>query len=203
MAEDTLSKAHHSLFGQLSMRWGWVVAFGVVSTILGVIGLGMTFSLTLAGVLVFGVLLVIAGAFQLFDAFMSKGWKGTLLSAAIAIIYLLAGVVVVLDPLGSAVALTLVIGAALLVAGALRIGIALQHRGERGWQWAIVGGALSLILGGLILLEWPISGFWVIGLFIAVELLINGFTAIFIGLAARRAKHRDRGDDDKVAEQPA
>jgi len=189
------------IFGRLSRRWGWVVALGALSTVLGVIGLGMTFGLTLAGVLFFGVLLVIAGGFQLVDAFMSAGWKGALLSAAIALVYLIAGVLIVLDPVGAAVALALVIGAALLTAGAMRIGIALQHRGEPGWQWAIAGGAVSLVLGGLILFQWPVSGFWLIGLFIAVELLVNGWTAIFVGLAARRAGHH--GHDDQMTGQIA
>jgi uncharacterized membrane protein HdeD (DUF308 family) len=190
MADIPIIDDQDPLFGQLSKRWGWVVAFGVLSTILGIIGLGMTFGLTLAGVLVFGVLLVIGGGFQLVDAFMGKGWRGTLLQAAIAVVYLIAGVLMIFDPAGAAIALTLILGAALLTVGALRIAIAIQHRGERGWKWAVAGGIASLLLGGLILLEWPTSGLWVIGLFIALELLINGWTAIFIGLAARRAKQR-------------
>jgi len=190
MSEPKIVDGQDPLFGQLSRRWGWVVAFGVLSTVLGIIGLGMTVGLTLAGVLVFGVLLIVGGSFQVVDAFMSKGWQGKLFSAAIALVYLIAGVLMVLDPAGAAIALTLVIGAALLTVGALRIAIAIQHRGERGWKWALAGGIASLLLGVLILLEWPASGFWIIGLFIAVELLINGWTAIFVGLAARRAKQR-------------
>lgn len=193
MSEPKIVDEQDPLFGQLSRRWGWVVAFGVLSTVLGVIGLGMTVGLTVAGVLVFGVLLIVGGGFQILDAFMSKGWQGKLFSAAIALVYLVAGVLMVLDPAGAAIALTLVIGAALLTVGALRIAIAIQHRGERGWKWALAGGIASLLLGVLILLEWPASGFWIIGLFIAVELLINGWTAIFIGLAARRAKQRGSG----------
>ena len=47
----------------------------------------------------------------------------------------------------------------------------------------------SLLLRVLLLLQWPVSGFWLIGLVIAVELLINGWTAIYLELLARRVKH--------------
>ncbi len=95
----------------------------------------------------------------------------------------------IVDPVGAAIALTLVLGVALLTAGSLRLVMAFQHKGEQGWKWAAGGGVLSLLLGVLILLQWPVSGFWLIGLVIAVELLINGWTAIYLALLARRVKH--------------
>lgn len=178
------------LFGALPEKWGWLVGFGILSILLGVIGLGMTFGLTIAGVLLFGVLLAISGGIQLFDAFKYHGWKSTLLHTAIALIYLVAGATMIVDPAGAAIALTLFLGVALIATGVLRATIAWQHRGVRGWQWAAGGGALSLLLGVVILLGWPVSGLWVIGLVIAVELLINGWTALFLGLAARRVKQK-------------
>jgi len=188
MSETTVMSETRRLFGALPEKWGWLVGFGILSTLLGLIGLGMTFGLTIAGVLLFGVLLAIGGAAQLFDAFKYRGWKSTLPHAAIAIIYLIVGAMMIVDPAGAAIALTLLLGVALIAAGALRTTIAWQHQGQRGWQWAAAGGAMSLLLGVVILVGWPVSGLWVIGLFIAVELLINGWTALFIGLAARRVK---------------
>ncbi|MBK1724806.1 HdeD family acid-resistance protein [Thiocystis violacea] len=188
MSETTVMSETGRLFGALPEQWGWLVGFGILSTLLGLIGLGMTFGLTIAGVLLFGVLLAVGGGVQLFDAFKYRGWKSTLPHAAIAIIYLLAGGMMIVDPAGAAIALTLFLGVALIAAGVLRATIAWQHQGQRGWQWAAGGGVLSLLLGVVILIGWPVSGLWVIGLVIAVELLINGWTALFLGLAARRVK---------------
>jgi uncharacterized membrane protein HdeD (DUF308 family) len=189
MSEPVMTGSRHPFYGDLPRNWGWLMGLGVVSTLLGLVGLGMTFGLTLAGALLFGILLVVGGGLQLFDAFMCKGWKSSLAHAAIALVYLLAGAMLILDPLGGAIALTLVLAVTLIVVGALRLVIAVQHRHERGWKWAAAGGALSLLLGALVLLQWPVSGLWVIGLVIAVELLINGWMAIFVALAARRV-HR-------------
>lgn len=175
-----------TLFGDAKKNWGWLLALGILSIILGTIGLWMTFALTLAGVLLFGVLLLLGGIFQVVDAFKCKGWKGTVLHVLIGLIYVAAGAIAIWDPLGAAVALTLLIGAAFIAVGILRLVMAIQHRNARGWGWALAGGIISLILGVLIILGWPVSGLWVIGVFIAIELIVNGWTYLFIALAARR-----------------
>lgn len=187
----------HPVFGDARRNWGWMLGLGILSLILGIIGLGMAFTLTLAGVLFFGVLLAIGGAFQLVNAFTQKGWKGTLLNLLIALVYLATGGIMIVDPLGAAVALTLVIGVALIVVGVMRIWMAFQHRPAPGWGWALAGGILSILLGALVLAGWPVSGLWLIGLIIAVELIVNGWTYVFFGLAARRAARE--GDDGTAA----
>jgi uncharacterized membrane protein HdeD (DUF308 family) len=147
----------------------------------------MTPYLTVAGVTFFGILLAVGGGFQLVDAFTCKGWKGTLVHVLIALLYLGAGLVMAINPLRAAVALTLVLGIVVMSVGVLRIVVAIQHKGTRGWGWALAGGIISILLGLLVLSGWPFSGVWVIGLVIAVELIVNGWTYIFVGLAARRA----------------
>ncbi|EXJ14259.1 HdeD family acid-resistance protein [Imhoffiella purpurea] len=184
--ETEIAEELRAMPGNLTRHWGWLVALGVLSTLLGVMGLWMSIWLTVASVLVFGLLLAVGGGLQLFDATKCKGWKSTFAHGGIALIYLIAGVLMIFDPLSAAIALTLVLGVALLTAGSLRLVIAFQHRKEKGWTWAAFGGALSLLLGVLVLVQWPVSGVWVIGLVVAIELLINGWTAIFLGLAARR-----------------
>jgi uncharacterized membrane protein HdeD (DUF308 family) len=177
----------HPLFGDARKNWGWLLGFGILSLILGTIGLGMAPSLTLAGVTFFGILLGIGGVFQVVDAFKCKGWKGTLLNVLIGLVYLITGIVMAVHPLRAAVALTLLIGIAVIAAGVLRIWMAIQHKGSAGWVWILIGGIVSILLGILVIADWPLSGLWVIGLVIAVELIVNGWTYIFVGLAARGA----------------
>ena len=65
--------------------------------------------------------------------------------------------------------------------------MALQHRGQSGWGWLVLAGLISIALGAMILAKWPMSGMWVIGLFVAIELIFNGWAYLFVALAARRA----------------
>ena len=87
------------LFGDVQKKWGWLLALGIVFIILGTIGLGMSFALTLASVLVFGWLLIIGGVLQIVDVFQCKGWKSIAWHVLIAVLYVLAGVSVITDPL--------------------------------------------------------------------------------------------------------
>ena len=179
--------AGSAVFGEVQKNWGWLLALGIVFVLLGTIGLGMTFFLTMAGVLYFGVLMLIGGAIQIFHIPKARAWKSTMLSVLIAALYLLAGVIIIANPLEASAILTLVIAGALVAVGVVRILIALQHRGSNGWGWALLSGITSIVLGGVIAAGWPVSGLWVIGLFVAIELILNGWSCIVLALAARNA----------------
>jgi len=189
MSSDTVVSsfpgAEH--FGDLSRRWGWLLALGILFIVLGVIGIGMAFALTVASLIVFGVLLLVGGAVQVVQAFQSKGWKSVVLHILIAILYLLAGLAVLQDPLLASLVLTLMLAGIILAIGVVRIIMAFQMRRSKGWGLVLVGGIVSVALGGLIYLQWPVSALWVIGLFVAIDLIANGWSYVFIALAARDA----------------
>ena len=189
--EPNLTPAAATLFGELEKNWGWLLLFGIVSILLGTAGLGMTFMLTEVSVVFFGVLLVVGGVFQLLDAFKCRGWKGIAWHVLIALLYVGAGLLMVLHPALASLSLTLFIAYILIAIGVLRGIMAFQLRPSKGWWWALISGIVSVVLGGLIIMEWPQSGLWIIGLFIAIELIFNGWSYVFVALAARAsAKNR-------------
>jgi uncharacterized membrane protein HdeD (DUF308 family) len=196
--QSEAAAAQLAIFGELKKNWGWLLAFGILSIVLGTIGLGMTFGLTLASVLFFGVLLVVGGVFQVFDAFKCKGWKSTLWHILIALLYIAAGALMVYDPILASVTLTLVLGWILIAVGIMRGIMAFQLRPARGWYWPLLSGIVSVVLGAMILAKWPATGLWVIGLFIAIELIFHGWSYVFVALAARKA-----GDAEKEGTAPA
>ena len=133
----------------------------------------------------FGALLVIGGVAQAFEALRATGWKSRALHVFIALVYLAAGALALYDPIAASLSLTLFIAAMLLVAGVLRAVMAFQMRPVRGWGWVLAGGVMSLLLGIAILVQWPVSGLLAIGLFVALELMIAGWSCILFALAAR------------------
>jgi len=176
-----------NVLGDLKKNWGWMLALGIIFVILGFIGLGMQIALTLASVVFLGVLLLIGAGAQIVDAFKCKGWKSIVWHVLTAILYGVAGVIIIIDPLVASIIFTLVLGFIILLAGITRIIMAFHIKGMKGWGWPLVGGIISVILGLLIVAQWPISGLWVIGLFVAIEMIVSGWSYIFLALAARQA----------------
>jgi uncharacterized membrane protein HdeD (DUF308 family) len=173
------------LFGEARKNWVWLFMLGIIFVLLGLVGLGSLFALTMVTMFFIGALLILGGVLQLLDAFKCQGWKGFGLHIVMAILYIIAGVAIIGDPVFASVFLTWVIAAALVALGILRIGMALQMKKTGSWLWPLLGGILSIILGVLIFAQWPVSGMFVIGLFVAIDLIIHGWSYIFIALAAK------------------
>jgi uncharacterized membrane protein HdeD (DUF308 family) len=169
-----------------SMRplWWLFLAFGLVSILVGFLAISSTFIATMASVVVFGVLLLIAGFTELIHAFVVRNLKGFALHLLSAALYLFVGLFMLEHPLRAAAVLTLLIAAGFLVGGLLRIASALAVQ-FAGWPWVMFLGAIDLLLGVLILNEWPDSKLWVIGLFVGIDLLLNGWSWVVLALTVR------------------
>jgi len=185
---DTNTDVRQAMFGDLKKNWGWMLAGGIIMLILGTIGLGMTFTLTVVSVMYIGILMLIASGVQIMDAFQCKGWKSVLWHVLIALLYLGAGIIIISDPIMASALMTLLIAGALIAIGVMRIIVAFQMRGISGWIWTLIAGIAAVLLGVMIFAKWPVSGLWVIGMFVAIELIFNGWSNITIALAAKQAE---------------
>lgn len=177
----------NAILGELSRKWGWLLALGIIQIILGTVGLGMTFGLTLSTILVYGIFLLISGGAQIVHAFTAKGRKNLVLHLLIAVLYVSAGIIIINNPLAASLFLTLFIGFVLLATGVIRSIMGFRFKGSKNWHWPLLSGIISIFLGFMIISQWPVSGLWVIGMFVAVELIINGWSGVMIALAAREA----------------
>jgi uncharacterized membrane protein HdeD (DUF308 family) len=177
------------LAGEVRANWGWLLFVGIALVVLGTIGLYMVGTLTLVSILYFGVLVIAGGVLTLIDAFKAEGWKAKLWEILIGVLYIVAGLIMILYPGASAVWFTAFIAAFLLVSGIFRIIMGFQVRSEvKGWGWIVFGGAASIVLALVIYAQWPVSGLWVIGLFIAIEMIMQGISMISIAMAARASR---------------
>ncbi|MDE0929250.1 MAG: HdeD family acid-resistance protein [Halioglobus sp.] len=179
------------VFGELKKNWAWMLSLGIVMVILGVIGLGMTVLFNEIVVMYFGFLLLFGSGVQLMQAFRAEAWKGRVWHVLIALVYIVGGIIAVTEPVIAGMTLALLIAWTLIVIGVLRLFMALQMRGAAGWLWTLLGGVLSVVLGVMIINEWPQSGLWVIGLFVAIEILFAGWSQIMIALAAKNYTAKD------------
>lgn len=179
--------ATQSFLTALKPSWGYLLAMGILFLILGFVGLGMTFGLTIVSMLFFGVLLIVGGVLQIVEVFKDRQWKGALWHSLIALLYLVGGSMIIYDPVLASTLITAILAGMLIAIGISRMIMAFLARESKGWGWLFVAGLASLILGLMIMAHWPVSGLWFIGLFIAIEMIINGWSYILLAFAARRA----------------
>jgi uncharacterized membrane protein HdeD (DUF308 family) len=182
MSDLTAGKAHQHRTG-----WGWFVALGIAQLALGVVAWFDVIAFTIAGVIFIGALLVIAGVFQAVHAFMDREWGSFFLHLLVGVLYIVGGFLLMEEPLQGSLVITILVSAALIIGGVLRIVIGIQHRHMAGWGLLILGGIISLIVGVMLYEMLPWSGLWVVGTLIAVELIFHGVSWIQFGLALRRS----------------
>jgi uncharacterized membrane protein HdeD (DUF308 family) len=170
----------------LRAKSGWIIALGVVYVIAGLIALGSVVFATVVTVFIVGVMMLLSGVAEVISAFQIKNWGKFLLWMLLGGLYIVAGFLTFENPLLAAALLTLLLGFALVASGIMRIVLALSMKQEMPWIWVAVSGVITLLLGLIILVHWPVSGLYILGLFLGIDLIIAGMGWIGIGLGLKR-----------------
>ncbi|MET7454143.1 HdeD family acid-resistance protein [Streptomyces sp. NPDC005574] len=176
-SEDEAAKLHRG--------FGWLAALGIVLVLAGLVGLVYTAVATLTSMLLFGWLLLIGGAVGLLHAVQARGSNFFWLGVIVAALNIAAGVVVISRPDAAAETLTMFAALLFLTAGLFRLVGSLVVRGPQ-FGWTLMLGAFDLLLGVLVLANWPSSSQYVIGSFFSLALLFDGLGLIATGFGGRR-----------------
>jgi uncharacterized membrane protein HdeD (DUF308 family) len=170
---------------KLSRDFTWLATLGMILVLAGLVGLVYTGLATLTSMLLFGWLLLIGGAVGLLHAVQARGTSFFWLGVVVAALNLAAGVVIIRMPEAAAEALTMFAALLFLTGGVFRLVGGLVVRGPQ-FGWTLVQGAFGLLLGILVLVDWPSSSQYVIGTFFSLALLFDGLGLIAAGFGGRR-----------------
>ena len=173
--------------------WPSLVGGGIAQLALGAVGLLLAGVTTLVSVLVFGVLLAVGGIVELVQAYRFRSnRRGLFVYLLSGIVSLVAGVMLVMNPVAGALSLTLFLACLLIVLGVFRlVATSMQDLPARGW--AIASGLLTAFLGVVLLIDWPASSIWSIGVIVAANLMVTGFAHVFLGYELRELANRALG----------
>lgn len=164
---------------------GILIGMGVLFITLGMIGVAGQTLFSFVTINVLGAFLIFGGVVQFAHALKSKGWRSVGVQVVLAVLYIAAGVYTWAFPIPALEAITLWLAAIFFVTGFLRLISAFQHRHFREWFWLVLSSAISILMGVLIMNGYPETSLWLPGLLIAIELLLQGWSLLFLGLAAR------------------
>jgi uncharacterized membrane protein HdeD (DUF308 family) len=163
----------------------WLI-FGILLMLGGFFLLSSPVIASIASVFVFAILLLSAGVVHIITAFLDKHSNHLWLHLVIAAFTIVVGLLMLFSPGITLAALTLLIAAFFLSNGLFRIIGSLVSR-FKGWGWFFLNGLISLVLGILILIHWPSSSLWVIGLFIGIDLIFAGWSLVMISVFFKKA----------------
>ncbi len=180
----TVTSFSHVGIEALRKRWSWYFWLGLLLFVLGLIAIGAAATVTLVTMLFFGCLLAVGGLFQIASAIVFRRWGGYVLDLLVGVLSLVVGILIVTHPEGTAAALTLLIAMFLIFGGTFRIAVALTNRFHH-WGWLLLNGAVTALLGLLVLGDWPGSSLWVIGTLIGVDLMVHGWVWVMLSLGLR------------------
>ena len=166
-------------------HWGWFLGFGIVLMVLGIVAVVRSTTATIASMVFFGWLLVFSSVIQFVEAFMVGRWEGFFLHLLIAILFGIVGLLMVVRPAISAEALTFLMSVFFLLGGLYQL-VAAVWTHLPGWGWHALNGIIAAVMGVLILAQWPVSGLWVIGLFVGIDLIFYGWAWIALALDLRK-----------------
>lgn len=158
---------------------GCLFVVGLLIALLGLLAIISSFTATKITMLLFGALLLLAGLAQGGHALLDRGvmYRSRIFSG---FLYVVVGLILLLDPVGGAIGLTLLISLFLLLSGIVRLLAAwsvIRLNLPPGWHLFV--GGLNIVLAILILQGWPETGNWLIGFVIGVELLLAGVMTSF------------------------
>lgn len=179
-----------SVHAPLREKWAWMVAFGALLEFSGIIALTSVMMSTIASVLFVGVAMIASGVIEIVYAFAMKSWKKFFLWLLLGLLYVVGGVCVFKNPLLAAGFLTLLLGCGLVASGLVRLLFSFQLPADSARLLVGLSGLLTLVLGGVILAQWPASSLWTLGVFLGVDLMFAGTSWMGVGISLRPGASR-------------
>ena len=178
------------MLADVGRHWGWVLAFGIITLLAGLLTLAWPGRTIVVVAVLFGIQLVVAGIFRFVAAFASDDESGgtRVLLALLGVLSFIVGLYALRHILITVAALALLLGIFWIVNGAVETFTALSHRGMQGRGWTIFMGLLSVV-AGVVVLVYPAISLATLAIVLGFWLLVYGIMEIVLAFRLRSVGH--------------
>lgn len=160
----------------------WLLVFGVLLLVLGVFAMAGVVTATIVSVYSVAISMIIAGVAQGALAFQSRlSWTAAMW-VLMGMFYALAGILALNNPLLAAGGVTLFLGVSLLVSGFFRTLLSFRMKAGSVWGRVAISGVTTELLGVMVLVQWPVSSLYILGVFLSIDLLFAGSSWLILGI---------------------
>jgi uncharacterized membrane protein HdeD (DUF308 family) len=169
----------------LKRSWKALMAIGALAIFIGCVAIVVPEVASVGTAIFIGWILLIAGAFLAAGAFMAHSIGSVILRLIWALLTVIVGLWLIVEPHNGTLTLTLVLGIYFLFMGLTRIAVAFAARGQGGAGLVGLSGVAGLLVGILVLAKFPSSADWAIGLLVGIDLIFAGWTLTSVALVGR------------------
>lgn len=182
-----LNNNYSELIEKLKINRKWFLILGILLVIGGLLALTYTLAATIFAMYFLGGFLIATGVLQLAHSFYVKQTTGLFIFSVIwSVVYLIAGILILIAPIQATMFLTLLLGFTLIIFGASRLASGFMLRKMIGSGWIMLTGVFNILFGLLIITGWPSSSLVIFGVFIGVDLLMQGVCFIMVYMSIKK-----------------
>jgi len=174
-----------TVLGDIKRASGWSIALGVLMILAGVLAICAPLIPGIVVVYIVAWTAIFNGGAQIVYGFRAASGGRLVLEVLLGLLYVVAGVYILMHPLGGLLALTLLIASFLLVYGVIAVVLAFQIRPIAGWGWILFDAVVTILLGCLIWARWPVNSEWVIGTLVGISFIASGLSRLMLSSAVR------------------
>ena len=169
----------------LARSWKALMTIGILAIAIGCVAILVPAVASVGTAIFIGWILIVAGAFLVAGAFTAPSIGTVVLRLLWAFLTIVVGFWLVIEPHNGTLTLTLVLGIYFLFMGVTRVAVAFADRGRPGAGLVGLSGFAGLLIGILVLVEFPSSADWAIGLLVGIDLIFAGWTLTSVALAGK------------------
>lgn len=169
----------------LRRSWKALMTVGVLAIFIGCVAIVVPAAASVGTAIFIGWILVVAGAFLIAGAFMAHSIGSVVLRLIWALLTVIVGLWLIVEPHNGTLTLTLVLGIYFLFMGLTRVTVAFLGRGQPNAGLVGLSGIAGLLIGILILAKFPSSADWAIGLLVGIDLIFAGWTLVSVALVGK------------------
>jgi uncharacterized membrane protein HdeD (DUF308 family) len=176
---------------RVSQNAAFLVIFGVLLGMLGVIAIAAPLAAGVAATMFVGLMVLSRGIMQLYYGIKVRHWGrrfGTYMgigSLVVGALSVATGGLLMINPVAGVQFLTLMLSLYLVIAGGFEMLHAIEMGAVRGWPFLLLTGFLTVLLGIILWRQWPLSGQWAIGVIVGSSFILSGISLAMLGIAAR------------------
>jgi uncharacterized membrane protein HdeD (DUF308 family) len=187
MTNQSFDAVRDAVAKTFTEHWKLFLIEGIVLVVLGVGAVMLPPLAGLAVTILFGWLFLISGIAGLITTFAMRQAPGFWWSLASAILGIVVGVLLLVQPVRGLLTLTFVLIAFFILEGVATIMFALEHKRSLSgrWGWMLVSGIVDLFLAAVILTGLPGAAAWALGLIVGINMIFGGASLIAMALSAR------------------